>query len=173
MLWWVTIATLFLPLFLFHCYGQVAAILTFFWDIPAKLLFRRRHQAISYLNTLPNYIYLTTLPNYTLSHYITELLPVWIHYRTVPYLNTLPKYLFSSIKSQQYPPALLLTAGIIFSPNRSCYTRGPGKKFKNFFVEEVSQCQKWVFEHTPYLHTLQNPIAFGNMLVFGNYHSLS
>ena len=51
---WVTFATSFLKLLLFHCYSQVATIFTFLSKFSGELLFRRRDRSLPYPNTLRN-----------------------------------------------------------------------------------------------------------------------
>ena len=62
-----THATDFSPFFSLCGSSQAATIFTFVSDFPVKLLFGRRHGALSYLNTLRTKPFLNTLPNYTLS----------------------------------------------------------------------------------------------------------
>ena len=80
--------------FLLRCHSQVATIFTFVWDFSVKLLFGRRHRAISYLNTLSNF---------TPSWYTTELFPILIHYRTILYLTRLPNSSLSSYITELCP----------------------------------------------------------------------
>ena len=128
-------------------------------------------------------LYVITLPKYTLSWYYAEIYPILLPYWTLPFLNTLPNHtltyymtelnpisihcrsVFShSIKSQQYPQVLELTADVIITPLLNIYTPGPWKKVQKTFLEKVSQCRKWVSHPTPYPYTLQNPIAYNNII---------
>ena len=91
-LYWVTLAAYVSPIFVLHCDSQVATICTFNWNYSFKLLFRRRQQAISYLNTFPNY---------TLSWYIAELsLHIALSHNSIRrrYKKPQASYLVSAVK---------------------------------------------------------------------------
>ena len=104
------------------------------------------------------YVYFIFFPlhYYNLSYYITELYRILIHHRTMPFFNTLTRYIIELnpmlkycrtilspiIRSQQYPRASKLTAGVIINPRRKNYTLGsehPRKK--NIFLEKVHSAE--------------------------------
>ena len=86
--------------------------------------------------------------------FLYYLYPILIHYRT---------FFSQSIKSEQYPQALQLTAGVILRPRLTNYPRGRAckKKSDHFFFDIASQCRKLVIKTdsmssymAPYLRTL-------------------
>ena len=76
--------------------------------------------------------FFNTLTNYTLSENIIDLYPISIHCRGI---------FTHSIKSQQFPQALYITAGVVNIPRPKSYPRGrtcKKKSFQNIFFSEFS-----------------------------------